>query len=112
MDNQDLLSVRSSLEKQQLFKQCHVSNNTTCSIQVCSENYDYCFAQVQQLSDEFFDFNASCMQISLTIYEPNTVMGGSQAGTKLYNIPLGKQIVQKIDLGNMTIFMEASLKER
>lgn len=32
MDNQDLLSTRSSLEKQQLFKQCHVSNNTTCQI--------------------------------------------------------------------------------
>ena len=44
MDNQDLLSTRSSLEKQQLFKQCHVSNNTTCQIQVCSGNFDYCFA--------------------------------------------------------------------
>ena len=64
------------------------------------------------MSDEFFDFNASCMQISLTIYEPNNAMGASQAGTKLYNIPLGKQIVQKIELSSMTIFMEASLKER
>ncbi|CAL6041464.1 Putative_vacuolar sorting-associated protein 13 [Hexamita inflata] len=110
MDKSDLQSVRSSgtsIEKMQQFKQLHICNKTSCSVQVSSMDEVTTHCVVQAQTDEYLDIDHNQLLVTLNIFDDI-----DQQMFKFYATEIGKHGIQYFTLGQQTIFMDVSMHDR